>query len=244
MGQGYGQYCPLALATELLCPRWTILVVSRLLLGCNRFNEIQRSLPQISPSLLSTRLSELVDAGVVLQKRSGNGHGGEYHLTEAGLDLGPIVELLTAWGQQWARDMTVEDLDPAFLLWTMHVQADPSKLPASRTVIEFRFTGSPTSCRKFWLVCTGDEVEMCLKDPGLDIDVAIRSDLRRFIEAWRGFRDLRTEMREGRIRVDGPRALVRRIPDFLLGDAPEPLSRRRPGREMRIARDRPQLRES
>lgn len=235
MAKGYGQYCPLALAAELLTPRWTILVVSRLLDGCRRFNEIHRGLPQISPSLLSRRLSELVEEGVAIRRKIDGERGHEYLLTEAGRELGPIIDALAVWGQHWARDNSHEDLDPAFLVWSMHLRADTSKLPPGRVVIEFQFTGSPTNCRRFWLVCDGDDVEMCLKDPGFEPDVAVSSDLGVFVEAWRGFRDLREEIEAGRIEVHGPDDLVPRIPDVLLGSALAPYPRRRPGREMQIA---------
>lgn len=235
MAHGYGQYCPLALAAELLCRRWMILVVSRLIDGCSRFNDIRRGLPQISPSLLSQRLQELIEAGVAVHTGSGNGRGGEYVLTEAGRQLEPIVDKMAVWGQQWARDMTYEDLDPAFLVWSMHLQANPAVLPPGRTVIEFGFSDSPTSCRRFWLVCSGDEVEMCLKDPGLEVDVAVTADLRTFVEAWRGFRDLRQEIAKGRIQVHGPHALTANLPEFLLGSSLTPYPRLRPGREKTLA---------
>ena len=63
MARGYGQYCPLALAAELLCERWTLLVVSRLIDGCTRFNDIHRGVPRISATLLTKRLAELEHAG-------------------------------------------------------------------------------------------------------------------------------------------------------------------------------------
>jgi DNA-binding HxlR family transcriptional regulator len=62
MRHGYGQYCPLALAVELLCERWTLLIVSRLIDGCTQFNAIHRGVPRISPSLLSQRLDQLARA--------------------------------------------------------------------------------------------------------------------------------------------------------------------------------------
>lgn len=233
--QGYGQYCPLALSAELLCRKWMILVLSRLLDGCSRFNDIRRGLPQISPSLLSQRLSELTEAGLVLHTGSSRGRGGEYILTEAGRELETVVDQMAAWGQRWARDMTYEDLDPAFLVWSMHLRVDPTELPPGRTVVEFEFDRSPTKYRRFWLVCKGDDVEMCLKDPGLEVDVAVTADLRTFVEAWRGFRDLRREIAKGTIRVHGPRTLTASIPDFLLGSSLAPHPRRRPGREQKIA---------
>ena len=236
MSQSYGQYCPLALAVELLGRRWMILVVSRLIDGCTTFNDIRRGLPQISPTLLSKRLKELVDAGVATHTPSESGRSGEYLLTEAGRELEPIVDKMAIWGQHWARDMDYEDLDPAFLVWSMHLRADTSVLPPGQTVVEFGFDKSPTNCKRFWLVCRDDEVEMCLKDPGLDVDVAVQADLQVFVEAWRGFRDLRNEIQRGSIKVHGPRELTRAIPSFLLGSSLAPFERRRRGRERKIAR--------
>lgn len=234
MSQSYGQYCPFALAVELLCQRWTLLVVSRLIDGCSRFNEIRRGVPQISPSLLSKRLSELERAGLIETRKATSGGGREYLLTQAGRDLEPIIDGLAVWGQQWARDMVDDDLDPAFLVWSMHLRLDTDALPPGRTVVEFEFTGAPSDLSRFWLVQRDDEVEMCLKDPGLDVDLAVRSDLRLFVEAWRGFRDLRREIRSGRIELHGPRELRKAFPRWLRLSALAPYERRRPGRERRL----------
>lgn len=233
MAGSYGQYCPLSLAAELLGRRWTILVVSRLLDGCRRFNEIHRGVPQMSPSLLSRRLSELAGAGLVRVTRSGRGN--DYTLTEAGRELEPMIDHLAVWGQRWARDMTTEDLDPAFLVWSMHLRMNTEAMPSGRTVLEFTFTGAPKDCDRFWIVHRDGEVEMCLKDPGLDVDVAVSSDLRLFVEAWRGFRDLRREIRAGRIRVDGPALLRKSLPDWLMLSSLAPNPRLRPGRERDLA---------
>jgi DNA-binding HxlR family transcriptional regulator len=211
-----------------------ILVVSRLIDGCTTFNDIRRGVPQISPSLLSKRLKELTDAGVVSRTASENGRNGKYLLTEAGRELEPIVDSLAIWGQHWARDMDYEDFDPAFLVWSMHLRADTSVLPPGQTVVEFSFDNSPTNCKRFWLICRDDEVEMCLKDPGVDADVAIHADLRVFIEAWRGFRNLRAEIERGTIKLSGPHHLMTAIPEFLLGSSLAPYERRRPGREMKV----------
>lgn len=233
MARSYGQYCPLSLAAELLGRRWTILVVSRLLDGCSRFNEIHRGVPQMSPTLLSRRLDELERAGLVETRRAGRGK--DYLITEAGRDLEPIVQQLSVWGAHWARDMTEADLDPAFLVWSMHLRMNVEAMPSGRTVIEFSFTGAPKECERFWIVHRDGRVEMCLKDPGLDVDVAVSSDLRRFVEAWRGLRDLRREIRAGHIRVEGPRHLRDQLPEWLLLSQLAPYPRRRPGREHDLA---------
>lgn len=234
MSHGYGQYCPLSLAAELLCQRWTILVISRLTGGPCRFNEIQRGLPQMSPTLLSRRLEELEQYGVIEARESHNGHWREYALTPAGLDLEPLVNAMAVWGQRWARDLETEDLDPAFLVWSMHSRMDASRMPAGRTVIGFRFSGAPPDCRRFWLVCTDGEIEMCLKHPGIEVDLEVKADLRVFIETWRGFRDIENEIRAGRIRVIGPRPLRTQFPGWLRLHVLAGVSRMRPGRERRL----------
>lgn len=234
MAQGYGQYCPLSLAAELLCQRWTILVVSRLLDGCTRFNAIHRGVPQISPTLLSQRLKELEEAGLVKSRKLPKGPGKEYHLTQAGKDLETIIDHMAVWGQMWARDMEMEDLDPAFLVWSMHLRMNTAAMPDGRTVLEFQFTGAPKDCQQFWLVKQQGEMEMCLTDPGLDVDLFVTSDLRTFIETWRGFRDLRQEIQARRIEVHGPPELARQFPDWLLLSSLAVYERKRAGREREL----------
>lgn len=235
MSNSYGQYCPLALGAELLCQRWTILVVSRLFDGCTRFNQIRRGVPGMSPSLLSKRLSELEGSGVVRTRKNLGGKGREYHLTEAGRELEPLIETLAVWGHRWSRDMGDEDLDPAYLLWSMHRRVDTRAMPSGQTVVEFAFTGAPKDCRQFWLVNRDGEVEMCLKDPELEIDLAVSSDLRLFVEAWRGFRSLRQEIRAGHITLHGPERLCQTFPSWLLLSELASYERMRPGRERRLS---------
>ena len=236
MSKGYGQYCPLSLAVELLCQRWTMLVVSRLFDGCSRFNEIHRGVPRMSPTLLSQRLSELEKAGILRTRRSKNGSGREYLLTNAGKELEPLIDHLAVWGQKWARDMVDDDLDPAFLVWSMHLRMDTDAMPPGRTVIEFKFRGAPTDSRQFWLINRDGKVEMCLKDPELEVDLLVTSRLRTFVEAWRGFRDLRNEIEAGRIKLYGSKDLCNGFPSWLRLSMLAPYPRMRAGRERRLSR--------
>lgn len=214
--KGYGQYCPLALAAEVLCERWTLLVISRVIDGCTRFNEIHRGVPKISATLLSQRLTQLEHAGLISRRALENGRGFSYELTDAGRELDPIIMSLAAWGQKWSRDMETEDLDPAFLAWSMHTRLNVAAMPPGRTVMEFAFTGTHKGFSRFWLVVEDAHVDMCLKFPGYDVDLTISSDIKRFVESWRGFRDLRREISSGQIRVDGPAAYRRALPDWLM----------------------------
>jgi len=138
---------------------------------------------------------------------------------------------MAIWGKHWARDLEDHDLDPAFLAWSMHSRFDVGRMPAGRTVIEFDFTGTPTEFRCFWILVEGGTLEMCLKHPGYESDLVVHSEIRRFIETWRGFRDLRTELRTGRIRLEGPVGLKKQFPGWILPDSLSSYPRRRGGRE-------------
>ena len=235
MKKGYGQYCPLALTAELLGQRWMILVISRLIDGCTTFNEIHRGVPRISPSLLSQRLTELEDAGLLVRKKLAGKKLYVYELTPAGWDLEDIIMQMAVWGQHWARDMNLEDLDPAFLAWSMHMRLNTDAMPAGRTVLEFDFSGAPKGHHRFWLVNSDGKVDMCLKYPGFDSDVVVYADLRLFVEAWRGFRDLREEIEAGNIKLEGPVKMKRAFPDWLMLSALAPYRRKRAGSEQRLA---------
>jgi len=231
----YGQYCPLSLAAEILCERWNILIIRKMIEGYSRFNDIHKGMPKITAGLLSSRLRDLEHANLITRTPLERGRGYDYQLAPAGQALQPIVKSLAVWGQEWARDMVHEDLDPTFLLWQMHSRLNTDVMPAGRTVIELEFTGAPRGCKRFWLISTDGVVDMCLKNPGYDPHLVIMSDLRLFVETWRGIRDLRGELAKGAIRVEGSSSLVRKLPDILLLSEIADTRRKRPGPEKSLA---------
>ncbi len=233
--KGYGQYCPLALAAELLCERWTLLIVSRIIDGCTQFNAIHRGVPRIAPAMLAKRLDEIERAGLITRPKVPRGSPRSYQLTEAGATLAPLIEQMAVWGQHWARDMRMDDLDPGFLAWSVSVRIDTARLPPGRIVIQFQFSGAPFDCQHFWLVAKDGKVDMCLKDPGFEVDLLVRSDLKRFVECWRGFRELRAEIRAGHIEVLGSRSLSTQFPDWLKLSQLASFERKKPGRERQLA---------
>jgi DNA-binding HxlR family transcriptional regulator len=230
----YGQYCPLALAAELLCRRWTLLIVSRLIDGCRTFNEIHQGVPRISPSLLSMRLTELENAGITRRTKNKDSRRHTYELTQAGWDLENIVTQMAIWGQHWARDNAMDDLDLGFLAWSMHLRINGERMPPGRTVLQFEFSGAPTDFRRFWLINTDGKVDMCLKHPGFETDLLINANLREFVETWRGFRDLRTEIKAARIKLTGTRQLRKAFPDWVMLSMFANIERKLPGRERRL----------
>ena len=107
---GYGQFCSMARAHEVLGGRWTLLIVREILCGSRRFNDIRRGIPRVSRTVLSERLQALVFVGAIA--RTDGPHGPEYTLTEAGQELAILVNALGTWGQRWlTRKPANEDLD-------------------------------------------------------------------------------------------------------------------------------------
>jgi DNA-binding HxlR family transcriptional regulator len=186
---GYKQFCPLAMAAEILCTRWTMVLLRELVAGTTRFNDLRRGVPKMSPTLLSQRLRELEDAGIVERRplRSEKGVF-EYHLTEPGRDLRQVVEAMGFWGQKWVEArQSLKNLDPSLLMWDMRRNLDPSPLPDRRTVIQFLYPELPATKRLWWLVVEPHgEVDLCWSDPGFDVDLYVSTDLRTMTSIWMG----------------------------------------------------------
>ncbi len=204
---GYGQYCPISRALDLLGERWTLLIVRDLLVGTTRFNELARGLPGLSRSLLSLRLRQLERAGVVERV------DGEYLLTGAGRELQPVVFGLAEWGARWTfGDPTPEELDAELLVWWMHARLDTSGFPGKRQVFHVRFTDDT---RPFWIVVESDGPSVCHVDPGFETDVTITSDVASLYQVWLGRLPVADAVRSGRLSFTGPSALTRRMPSVL-----------------------------
>lgn len=212
MGSSYYQFCPVSKAMELLDERWTMLVVRELVSGSQKFNELRRGLPRMSPTLLSKRLSELTRAGVVERRIDGN----EVHYvpSPAGQELRPIIEALGAWGTRWIGHLGEEDLDPNLLLWDMRRNVDHTTLPEGRTVVQLQFPDVAARSRRWWLVITVDDVDVCDTDPGHDVDVTVTVDLRCMTQIWRGDLSWSDAMRAGSLVLDGPATLRRTLPHW------------------------------
>ena len=134
----YGQFCPVAMAAEILCTRWTVLVLRELLCGTTRFNDLRRGVPRMSPSLLSKRLKELEDAGIIMAVPTGHPGVMDYRPTEAGESLRSVIMSLGFWGQHWIEpSLSLKHLDPALLMWDMRRNLRPDLLPARRCTINF-----------------------------------------------------------------------------------------------------------
>ena len=191
------------MASEILCSRWTVLVVRELLMGTTRFNDLRRGVPRMSPALLSKRLKELERAGVVTAWK-GRGGTVEYRLTEAGEDLRGIVMGLGLWGQRWVElQLSLRNLDPSLLMWDMRRNLNPDPLPRPRCTIQFLYPEIPGPKQKWWLVVDGATVDLCGFDPGYEIDLLVTSSLRSMTAIWMGLSIVQREIEAGNLALDG-----------------------------------------
>ena len=213
--KSYGQYCPVARAAEIVSQRWTLLILRDLLGGIRRFNDLRRGVPLMSPSLLSRRLKDLEKWGIVTRVCDARSGAVEYHTTPAARELRPIIDLLGAWGQRWVRNQLIDDeLDVSLLMWDVSLRIDPKRFGSERTVIAFDYTDRPRLKKgdwwvdKWWLVMTDGESDLCLRDPGFDVDLYIVTDLQTMTRVWMGDISVREALRSEVIELQGSRSLV------------------------------------
>ena len=179
----YGQFCPMAKAAEILCERWTLVVVRELTAGSRHFNDLRRGVPLMSPTLLSRRLKQLETAGVI--QRVHDDSGVTYQLTPAGAELQPLVETMARWGSRWVRHrLSLDDLDASLLMWDIRRQVDASRFPEKRVVVQFHFPDAPPAKRLWWLVSVAGTTDLCLDDPGYEVDVFLEAPLHVMTAVW------------------------------------------------------------
>lgn len=219
MSQGsYGQFCPVAMAAEIVCTRWTVLVLRELAAGTTRFNDLRRGVPRMSPALLSQRLKELEDAGVIIRKPSRRDVGvQEYHLTESGRELGAVVDAIGAWGQRWVdTEVSLQRLDAQLLMWDMRRNLNTEPMPEKRCVIQFQYPDQTPRDRNWWLIVEpGYDVDLCGVDPGHDIDLYVSTDLRTMTAIWMGYDTVRKAVSDDRLLLTGSRPLATKIQTWL-----------------------------
>ncbi|WP_417810059.1 winged helix-turn-helix transcriptional regulator [Thioclava sp.] len=206
------------MASEVLCTRWTMVLVRELLEGSTRFGDLRRGVPRMSPTLLSQRLKELEAAGIVVRAPVTDEVGiYEYLLTTAGRDLKHIIESFGIWGQKWIETQaTLENLDPALLMWDMRRNINPAPLPSQRTVVQFCYPELPTNRREWWLIIDPKakiEVDLCATDPGFEVDLCVTTDLKTMTAIWMGLYSVKES--QSKLLVDGDPALARSMARWL-----------------------------
>ncbi len=232
MGTGYNQFCPVAKASEVFAARWTPLIMRELMTEIHTFNDIHRGIPLISRAVLAARLRELEEQGIVERRRRPDRSGSEYWLTPAGDAFRPVVDELRRWGLANARDRVKPgDLDPSLLLWGLRKRVSRDALPGRRIVIRFEFSGVPASRTKYrimWLLLDHSGVDVCVKNPGHEVDLVFRGKIADFVSVYCGHVTW-AEAAGKLLLIEGEPSLARKLPGWLRLDQP-------PGRAAPAAR--------
>src|SRR4030081_1240091 len=218
MSASYGQFCPVAKASEIFATRWTPLIVRELMAGAHSFNDIHRGVPLISRAVLVARLRELEDNGVVERRPRAGGAGQAYGLSPAGEGLRAVMAALGQWGMTYTQDrIKRSDLDPALRVWGLRGRVDINALPDRRVVLRFEFSGVPASRTKFrimWLILGRSGVDVCMKDPGFAVDLTLRGNIRDYVEVYLG----QTKWNDAAgtaLQLDGDLQIARAFPVWL-----------------------------
>lgn len=216
---GYNQFCPVAKACELLEPRWTLLLLCEMWSGSRRFNEIRRGVPGMSPTLMSKRLREMEERGLISRKENRSSGEITYTPTAIADELEPIVHALGEWAHRNVdAEVTLENLDARLLMWNMRRKIDARALPAARrSVIEFTYPELPKELQRYWLISKpGMPVDLCSVDPGYDVDLFVSADLKAMTSAWMGLSSLKSEISRGAISLLGDAGIASSIDTWLV----------------------------
>lgn len=207
------QYCPVAMATEILGDRWTPLILREFIVGAHTFGEIHAGIPHISRTLLSERLKQLAANGIVERREEQAGRP-KYRLTPAGEDLQDFVFGLGEWAIRWAYFGDPEDdqLDNTHLMWRFRRGVLRDRVPERRVVAEFVLACPNNATERIWLVIEPAEVEACVKHPGFDVDLEVRTSSRELHRVWMGRTTIPEAVRAGTLVIEGTPALVRAFP--------------------------------
>jgi DNA-binding HxlR family transcriptional regulator len=217
--KGFGQFCPVAVACQVFAERWTPIILRELLAGADRFNELHRGIPLISRPLLTRRLAELEKAGVIRREPLARGRGYRYRLTRAGEEFRAVIEELGAWGQRWTTRVERDNLDAGFLMWNIRRRIALDRLPAKQIVVRFKFSGVPPArpgYRIFWLLLQPAQVDLCVEDPGFEVDLYVDADLASLAKVWLGDITFDAARRCGAVQLTGPQELRRAFPSWLM----------------------------
>ena len=213
--KGYGQFCPIARASEILAERWTLVILRNLLYGCTTFGQLVEGAPGISRTLLSQRLRGLQRAGIIDISDKVDGHGSVYELTAMGRELWSVLQAMGDWGVRWL-ELAPASASPDLVLWSWcNAYLDRDELPDRRVLVRFDFPGQPKPRQRLWLLVDNRDAEVCHSYPGFDEDLVVEvRDAQLFAHWHLGLVEWADVLRAEAVHVDGPRDLARALPSW------------------------------
>ncbi len=212
----FGQYCPLAMSAEFLCQRWTMLILREVFFGSHTFNDIARGVPRMSRTLLSNRLKELVEIGILKRNEKRVSGQVKYDFTKAGNALEPIVMSMANWGQEWLQiEPSIKNVDIDFLMWDIRRNAISLPELPNPFIVHFFISDVSEAKSDHWLVYERGEIDLCHIDKGFKNDIEIEVDVRTLTKVWMGWEPFEDAIHSGKLLIDGPDLLTKIAKNWL-----------------------------
>ena len=216
MVASYKQFCPVAMAAEVLETRWTLLIVRELCLGSKHFNELRRGVPKMSPTLLSKRLRELEGHGILTIIRTADNKS-EYILTDAGKELLDVIVSIGSWGKKWiSHKHHIESSDEGLLVWDIRRNLNLEKFPKRNAVMQINFLGSPSKSANWWFIFSGiDAPDVGPIDPNLDVHFYLETTLSVLTKVWLGEESVSAAIASDQFIIAGEPELINTFEDWI-----------------------------
>ncbi len=211
----YNEACPISMAASVLCERWTLQIIREMFFGSTKYSEIQKFIPNISPSLLRDRLRSLEERGLVMRKCPERANRYEYFLTPSGKALAPVLTEMGKWGMCFANEgMTDKQNTASGLMRDFAGAIDIDELPSGNTSIQFNLTDVEEQPTGYIHVRDG-QVQVCDTDLGFETDVYITSTLDVMTRIWYGEVEMAGTIQAGHMKVSAAPVYRRHIKRWL-----------------------------
>jgi DNA-binding HxlR family transcriptional regulator len=207
----YGLICPISHACEVLEPRWTIPILTEMWGGATRFNDIRRGVGNISTALLSRRLKELVEKGLVERIEDPASGQVNYVRTQRGVDLGGRRIIKKRWAQCniVARE-ALENLTVSNLMQQMRNYIDRDLLPNRQLVFQFRFSDPDLEYDRYWALIRPEfPIEICSAIPDYEPDLFIETNCMSLSSIILSRTTIARELEAGRLFLSGDAMIAR-----------------------------------
>lgn len=199
--RSYGERCGIARALDVIGERWAVLIVRELLLGPKRFTDLRDGLPGVSHNVLSHRLRELQDAGIVERRRlSPPVSVAVWALTERGCALEPVLVALGRWGAATPAPPPEVGMSLDAHVVALRTLFDPALAAGIRARVQLQLAG-----QSFLAEVSGKRLDLArgqMRDP----DVTLRTTPAVLLALVRGRRTLQDGLRTGDVELDGEKA--------------------------------------
>jgi len=215
MSSSYAQYCPVARALEVVGERWTVLVARELLFGPRRFTDLQVGLPGISTTVLTSRLKELEEAGLVTRRTlPAPAASVVYELTASAWGLVSVLATMAEWGRDLLGEPRPDDdVRSAWLILALAVTAKAPE-PLTDGTFELRIEGEGAEGGVFHIQCRDGHCQPH-EGPADRADAVITMAHSTLLDLASGGLDVRARTTEKLIKIEGDAVAARRLVESL-----------------------------